>query len=162
MVILQPPSEQQSSSLVTSILFANCLQVTKFQTFPSMKFSICPQYSNSAMNPLLYAGLSDNFRKSFRKVIIVIEALKPEKLNCNCRRATVASSGRTQTHSRETTPSPLEGQFGVPGSQQCFRRTRLQGWGADRTRPPMSPPHPRGPITALRLEKLEPLPLKIK
>merc|ERR1712080_117893 len=27
----------------------------------------CLQYSNSAMNPLLYAGLSDNFRKSFRK-----------------------------------------------------------------------------------------------
>ena len=60
-MILQPPSSPQSSSLVTSILFANCLQ-----------------YSNSAMNPLLYAGLSDNFRKSFRKVIIVIEALKPE------------------------------------------------------------------------------------
>ena len=52
-MILQPPSSPQSSSLVTSILFANCLQ-----------------YSNSAMNPLLYAGLSDNFRKSFRKVII--------------------------------------------------------------------------------------------
>jgi len=50
LVILQPPSSPQSSSLVTSILFANCLQ-----------------YSNSAMNPLLYAGLSDNFRKSFRK-----------------------------------------------------------------------------------------------
>ena len=57
-MILQPPSSPQSSSLVTSILFANCLQ-----------------YSNSAMNPLLYAGLSDNFRKSFRKVIIsLIEA----------------------------------------------------------------------------------------
>merc|ERR1719430_3054424 len=50
LVILQPPSNLQSNSLVTSILFANCLQ-----------------YSNSAMNPLLYAGLSDNFRKSFRK-----------------------------------------------------------------------------------------------
>jgi len=49
-VILQPPSSPQSSSLVTSILVSNCLQ-----------------YSNSAMNPLLYAGLSDNFRKSFRK-----------------------------------------------------------------------------------------------
>ena len=56
-VILQPPSSPQSSSLVTSILVSNCLQ-----------------YSNSAMNPLLYAGLSDNFRKSFRKVIIITEA----------------------------------------------------------------------------------------
>ena len=144
-MILQPPSSPQSSSLVTSILFANCLQ-----------------YSNSAMNPLLYAGLSDNFRKSFRKVIIVIEALKPEKLNCICRRATVASSGRTQTHSHATTPSQLEGQFEVHGLQQCCRMTPPQGWGAGRTPQPTSPPRPRGPRTAPRLEKLEPPPLKIK
>ena len=144
-MILQPPSNPQSSSLVTSILFANCLQ-----------------YSNSAMNPLLYAGLSDNFRKSFRKVIVVIEALKPEKLNCKCRRATVGSSGGTPTHSHATTPSQLEGQFGVRGLQQCCRRTPLQGWGAGRTLPPTSPPRPRGPRTALRLEKLEPPSLKIK
>ena len=28
----------------------------------------CLQYSNSAMNPVLYAFLSENFKKSFRKV----------------------------------------------------------------------------------------------
>ena len=50
LVILEPPDSPQSPALVTAILLANCLQ-----------------YSNSAMNPLLYAGLSDNFRKSFRK-----------------------------------------------------------------------------------------------
>jgi len=50
LVILEPPDSPQSPALVTSILLANCLQ-----------------YSNSAMNPLLYAGLSDNFRKSFRR-----------------------------------------------------------------------------------------------
>ena len=76
-MILQPPSSPQSSSLVTSILVANCLQ-----------------YSNSAMNPLLYAGLSDNFRKSFRKVIISLieaceayRAVKKAKLQlqaCHC------------------------------------------------------------------------------
>ena len=144
-MILQPPSSPQSSSLVTSILFANCLQ-----------------YSNSAMNPLLYAGLSDNFRKSFRKVIIVITALKPEKLKCKFRRATVESSGKTPTHSHATTLSQLEGQFEVHGSQQCCRTTPPQGWGAGRTPPPTSPPRPRGPRTAPRLEKLEPPPLKIK
>ena len=29
--------------------------------------SDCLQYSNSAINPVLYAFLSDNFKKSFRK-----------------------------------------------------------------------------------------------
>ena len=94
--------------------------------------------------------------------LTVIEALKPKKLNRNCRRATVASSGRTQTHSHATTPSQLEGQFEVHGLQQCCRMTPPQGWGAGRTPPPTSPPRPRGPRTAPRLEKLEPPPLKIK
>jgi hypothetical protein len=49
-VALRPPGAPPSPGLVTLVLLANCLQ-----------------YSNSALNPLLYAGLSDNFRKSFRK-----------------------------------------------------------------------------------------------
>ena len=141
-VILQPPSSPQSSSLVTSILVSNCLQ-----------------YSNSAMNPLLYAGLSDNFRKSFRKVIIITEASSTweaceKHMNCNCRRVTAAYSGKTQTHSQEITPSPQEEQFGVPVLQRCFRKTLLPGWGAGGTHPPMSPQHLRGPRTALLLGKL--------
>ena len=74
-----------------------------------------------------------------------------KRLNYNCRPATVACSGRTPTHSRATTPSPLEGQFEVHDSQQCFRRTHLQGWGADRTRQLMSLRPHRGPRTAPRL-----------
>jgi len=50
LVILQPPEEPPGQGLLTAVLLADCLQ-----------------YSNSAMNPVLYAGLSDNFRKSFRK-----------------------------------------------------------------------------------------------
>jgi hypothetical protein len=33
-----------------------------------MLLADCLQYSNSAMNPVLYAFLSENFKKSFRKV----------------------------------------------------------------------------------------------
>ena len=141
-MILQPPSEQQSSYLVTSILFANCLQVTKFQTFPSMKFSICPQYSNSAMNPLLYAGLSDNFRKSFRKVSIPHLESAGNSKTCrkniiSTRRRVIAdSSGKTQTPSPGTIPSQHEEQSGARGSRRCCRRTPPQGTGAAQTRPP--------------------------
>ena len=153
-MILQPPSEQQSSSLVTSILFANCLQVTKFQTFPSMKFSICSQYSNSAMNPLLYAGLSDNFRKSFRKVSI--PHLETAGYSKTCRkniistrrRAIADSSGKTQTPSPGTIPSQHEEQSGARGSRRCCRRTPPQGTGDGQTRPPTSPPHLRDRRTA--------------
>jgi len=49
-LISQPPGTQQSNTLVIVILLADCLQ-----------------YSNSAMNPVLYAFLSENFKKSFRK-----------------------------------------------------------------------------------------------
>lgn len=49
-LISQPPGNQQSNTLVTVILLADCLQ-----------------YSNSAINPVLYAFLSENFKKSFRK-----------------------------------------------------------------------------------------------
>lgn len=49
-LISQPPGNQQSNTLVIVILLADCLQ-----------------YSNSAMNPVLYAFLSENFKKSFRK-----------------------------------------------------------------------------------------------
>ena len=153
-MILQPPSEQQSSSLVTSILFANCLQVTKFQTFPSMKFSICPQYSNSAMNPLLYAGLSDNFRKSFRKVSIPHLESAGNSKTClkniisTRRRAIADSSGKTQTPSPGTIPSQHEEQSGARGSRRCCRRTPPQGTGDGQTRPPISRPHLRDRRTA--------------
>lgn len=50
-LISQPPGSRQSNTLVIVILLADCLQ-----------------YSNSAMNPVLYAFLSENFKKSFRKV----------------------------------------------------------------------------------------------
>lgn len=49
-LISQPPSTEQNNTLVIVILLADCLQ-----------------YSNSAMNPVLYAFLSENFKKSFRK-----------------------------------------------------------------------------------------------
>lgn len=51
-LISQPPGTQQSNTLVIVILLADCLQ-----------------YSNSAMNPVLYAFLSENFKKSFRKAM---------------------------------------------------------------------------------------------
>ena len=46
----QEPGFNQSNTLVIVILLSDCLQ-----------------YSNSAINPVLYAFLSDNFKKSFRK-----------------------------------------------------------------------------------------------
>jgi len=49
-LISQPPGHNQGNTLVIVILLSDCLQ-----------------YSNSAMNPVLYAFLSDNFKKSFRK-----------------------------------------------------------------------------------------------
>lgn len=51
-LISQPPDSAQSNTLVIVILLADCLQ-----------------YSNSAMNPVLYAFLSENFKKSFRKAM---------------------------------------------------------------------------------------------
>jgi hypothetical protein len=50
-LISQPPGKQLSNTLVIVMLLADCLQ-----------------YSNSAMNPVLYAFLSENFKKSFQKV----------------------------------------------------------------------------------------------
>jgi len=49
-LINQPPGYNQGNTLVIVILLSDCLQ-----------------YSNSAINPVLYAFLSDNFKKSFRK-----------------------------------------------------------------------------------------------
>ena len=47
----QPPGESQGKTMLIIHLLASCLS-----------------YSNSAMNPVLYAFLSDNFKKSFLKV----------------------------------------------------------------------------------------------
>jgi hypothetical protein len=49
-LIFTPPHQCQSKVTVTIFLLAGCLS-----------------YSNSAMNPILYAFLSDNFKKSFMK-----------------------------------------------------------------------------------------------
>lgn len=49
-LIFTPPNQCQSRVTVTIFLLAGCLS-----------------YSNSAMNPILYAFLSDNFKKSFLK-----------------------------------------------------------------------------------------------
>ena len=46
----QPPGESQGKTMLIIHLLASCLS-----------------YSNSAMNPVLYAFLSDNFKKSFMK-----------------------------------------------------------------------------------------------
>ena len=50
-LIFTPPKENQSPYVVIIFLLAGCLG-----------------YSNSAVNPVLYAFLSENFRKSFMKV----------------------------------------------------------------------------------------------
>ena len=50
LICSQPPGFDQGETLVFVILLSDCLQ-----------------YSNSAINPVLYAFLSDNFKKSFRK-----------------------------------------------------------------------------------------------
>lgn len=49
-LIFTPPKQCQSNIVITIFLLAGCLS-----------------YSNSAMNPILYAFLSDNFKKSFLK-----------------------------------------------------------------------------------------------
>lgn len=50
-LIFTPPKASQSPYIVAVFLLAGCLG-----------------YSNSAVNPILYAFLSDNFKKSFMKV----------------------------------------------------------------------------------------------
>lgn len=50
-LIFTPPKASQSPYIVAIFLLAGCLG-----------------YSNSAVNPILYAFLSDNFKKSFMKV----------------------------------------------------------------------------------------------
>ena len=52
-LIFTPPKANQSPVVVVIFLLSNCLG-----------------YSNSAINPVLYAFLSDNFKKSFMKVPI--------------------------------------------------------------------------------------------
>lgn len=51
-LIFTPPKASQSPYIVAIFLLAGCLG-----------------YSNSAVNPILYAFLSDNFKKSFMKVV---------------------------------------------------------------------------------------------
>ena len=51
--------------------------------------SDCLQYSNSAINPVLYAFLSDNFKKSFRKA-------------CHCDKREVTGLGHNQDCSATT------------------------------------------------------------
>ena len=52
----------------------------------------CLQYSNSAINPLLYSFLSDHFRKSFRDTCLGAACL-----------AARGSRGETQTRGRDLT-----------------------------------------------------------
>jgi hypothetical protein len=56
-LIFTPPKASQSPYIVAIFLLAGCLG-----------------YSNSAVNPILYAFLSDNFKKSFMKVFLFCRA----------------------------------------------------------------------------------------
>ena len=76
------------------VIFALCwlpinviLMVKYFGTYPeSIAFvglqiaSNCIAYMNSCVNPLLYAFLSENFRKSFRKLLCCYNSFQPVKL----------------------------------------------------------------------------------
>lgn len=55
-LIFTPPKASQSPYIVAIFLLAGCLG-----------------YSNSAVNPILYAFLSDNFKKSFMKVVAIAD-----------------------------------------------------------------------------------------
>ena len=68
----KPPGHDQGNTLVIVILLSDCLQ-----------------YSNSAINPVLYAFLSDNFKKSFRKA-------------CHCDKREVTGLGHNQDCSATT------------------------------------------------------------
>ena len=68
----KPPGHDQGNTLVIVILLSDCLQ-----------------YSNSAINPVLYAFLSDNFKKSFRKA-------------CHCDKREVTGQGHNQDCSATT------------------------------------------------------------
>ena len=50
LVLIRSPQGEESDQMFLAVLLSNCLQ-----------------YSNSAINPVLYAFLSDNFKKSFRQ-----------------------------------------------------------------------------------------------
>jgi len=71
-LISKPPGHDQGNTLVIVILLSDCLQ-----------------YSNSAINPVLYAFLSDNFKKSFRKA-------------CHCDKREVTGLGHNQDCSATT------------------------------------------------------------
>ena len=72
MYFSKPPGHDQGNTLVIVILLSDCLQ-----------------YSNSAINPVLYAFLSDNFKKSFRKA-------------CHCDKREVTGLGHNQDCSATT------------------------------------------------------------
>ena len=69
--------------IIVVVIFATCwmpiqiiFMVTAFGTYPQtvsstviMMAAQCFAYMNSCVNPILYAFLSDNFRRSFRKVL---------------------------------------------------------------------------------------------
>lgn len=98
------------------VIFALCwlpiqliLMIQYFGTYPeSTTFvgiqiaSNCIAYMNSCVNPLLYAFLSDNFRKSFRKLLCCYNSFQPVKLQYE---RTNARS--LETRSRTTCMTPL-------------------------------------------------------
>ena len=76
------------------VIFALCwlpihiiLMINYFGKYPDTAAFVCLQiasnciaYMNSCVNPLLYAFLSDNFRKSFRKLLCCYNSFQPVKL----------------------------------------------------------------------------------
>ena len=97
------------------VIFALCwlpiniiLTIQYFGTYPeTIAFvglqiaSNCIAYMNSCVNPLLYAFLSDNFRKSFRKLLCCYNSFQPVKLEYE---RTHARGLETMTRTTCTTP----------------------------------------------------------
>jgi len=87
-LISKPPGHDQGNTLVIVILLSDCLQ-----------------YSNSAINPVLYAFLSDNFKKSFRKA-------------CHCDKREVTGQGHNQDCSATTRRSRRGPKFTAVPAQE--------------------------------------------
>ncbi|XP_067614674.1 somatostatin receptor type 2-like [Eurosta solidaginis] len=81
----------------------------------------CLGYSNSAMNPFLYAFLSENFKKSFRKAFATITAMQQTKETL-----TASGTGTPATAELYNKETHMFGKFSKKGRKLAANRQNRQ------------------------------------